>query len=450
MFDRDDTIVAIATPPGRGGIGIVRVSGPAALRIASHVAGGRDRFEPRRATLVHARGANGLSDQAIITSYPAPGSYTGEDIVEISLHGSQVLLRSIVEAAVAAGARLAEPGEFTFRAYLNGKIDLVQAEAVRDLVDAVTPLQARAAYDQLDGTLTSRIAEIDRALLDLTARLEASMDFPDEGYHFLDPDAALLELRGVADRVTALLTEGARGRMVREGAAVVIAGCPNSGKSSLFNRLAGEGRAIVTDVPGTTRDLITERVDVRGVPVTLVDTAGIREAAADPIEAEGMSRSRSAQAAAELVLVVLDRSRPLSAADHYVLALTERTPRVVVGNKSDLPDAWRGSHENLRPLTVSARTGEGVDALREEIAAALQSGEARRDVPAITNLRHVTLLTRAREALDRAAEAVAIRTPEEFVAVDIGEARRALEEITGARTPDDILRTIFENFCIGK
>ena len=291
MFDPIDTIVAIATPPGRGGIGIVRLSGPRAIEIGCALTGVTGNLEPRHATLTRVLGPHGAIDRVLVTSFPAPHSYTGEEVVEISAHGSPVLLQQIVASAAGAGARLAEPGEFTLRAYLNGQLDLVQAEAVRDLVDAVTPAQARAAFDQLEGTLTENIRTIDRRLFDLIALLEASLDFPGEGYHFVDGAAAAAELDEIRGLIDTLLEDAERGRLVREGLHVVIAGRPNTGKSSLFNRLAGAGRAIVTDVPGTTRDLLTEIVDVHGVPVTLVDTAGVRRKPSDAIEAEGIARA---------------------------------------------------------------------------------------------------------------------------------------------------------------
>jgi tRNA modification GTPase len=450
MYQPDDTIVAVATPSGRGGIGVVRISGPESARIASALSGQREPLEPRRATFARLKAVDGAADHVILTYFPGPHSYTGEDVVEISGHGSPVLLRAIVEAAMREGARLAQPGEFTFRAFLRERIDLVQAEAVRDLVDAVTPLQARAAYDQLEGTLTDAIREIDRRLFDLTVRLEASLDFPDEGYHFVESGDASREIAAIGTDLDTLLASAARGRLVRDGLQVAITGRPNAGKSSLFNSLAGAGRAIVTEIPGTTRDLLTETIDVDGIPMTFVDTAGIRAGAVDAVEIEGIARAVAVRDVAHVILVVLDRSRPLDDDDRSLLNATKDRPRVVVTNKVDMAPAWSAAAAGVvDTLPVSAKTGEGLDRLRIALANAA-SGEPTRDVPAITNIRHAELLRSARGALDRAAAAAAASAPEEFVVSDLNEARGRLEEITGARTSDDVLHAIFERFCIGK
>ena len=290
MFTPDDTIVAVATPPGRGGLGVVRLSGPQAATIAGTLL---DRSEPlraRHATVArivdHTAAVPTAVDQVVATAFPHPGSYTGDDVVEISAHGSPVLLGRIVALACAAGARLAEPGEFTLRAYLNGRLDLVQAEAVADLIDAVTPLQARIAFDQLEGTITTPIRELDSQLFDLIARLEASLDFPEEGYHFVAAGEVAEAVGAITRQVNALLNGAARGRLIREGCQVVIVGKPNVGKSSLFNQLLGVARAIVTPMAGTTRDLVTDVTDLNGLAVTLVDSAGIRSAG-DAVEVEG-------------------------------------------------------------------------------------------------------------------------------------------------------------------
>jgi tRNA modification GTPase len=460
MFSTDDSIVAIATPPGRGGIGVVRISGPKARAIAEEILDRPRGLEPRVSTFARMRAATGgaATDEVLATYFPTPRSYTGEDVLEISAHGSPVVLRSIVLGAIRAGARLAEPGEFTLRAFLNGKRDLVRAEAVRDLIDAATPLQARVAFDQLQGTLTERIAVIDARLFDLTARLEASLDFPDEGYHFVEPTEITKVIGGIVADLDDLLGDAARGRMIREGATVVIAGRPNVGKSSMFNALAGVERAIVTPVAGTTRDLVTERVEMSGIPVTLVDTAGWRETT-DVVEREGVLRGERARAVADLALIVVDESEPLAEADFRLLSATAGQVRLVVGNKCDLApglgldgagDSKFRDGGARADVSVSARTGAGFNELRAAIARELTQGEPLRDTVAVSNTRHIGLLGQVRAALQTAGSAAAGGVPEEFVLTDLQVARGGLGEIVGTRTSEDVLRHIFEQFCIGK
>jgi tRNA modification GTPase len=447
MFSTADTIVAIATPPGRGGIGIVRLSGPEAHGIARVLLASNAPLEPRRATFGRICSGNQAVDHAVVTFFPSPHSYTGEDVVEISAHGSPVVLRSIVVAAAGAGARLAEAGEFTLRAFLNSRLDLPQAEAVADLIDAVTPLQARTAFDQLEGTLTSRIAEIDNALFDLIARLEASVDFPDEGYHFIDPAQLRSALDDLLRATSSLLAEGRRGRLIREGLQVAIIGKPNVGKSSLFNALAGADRAIVTPIPGTTRDLITETVDIDGLRVTLVDSAGIRDTD-DSVESVGVGLAQKSMQVADVVLVVLDGSVPLDDADAALLENTSQRRRLVVWNKSDTD-----TFEAFSCLAVSAKTGAGLGGLRSALHEMLGANDLARDRPVITNLRHLSLVQRADRALIRARAAISEHgdsLSEEFVLVDLQSARDALEEISGRRAPDDVIAHIFSRFCIGK
>jgi tRNA modification GTPase len=455
MFATDDTIVAVATPPGHGGLGVVRLSGSDAHRIARRLIDRATPLTPRHATFarvvdVDREGAAVEAiDQVVVTAFERPHSYTGEDTVEISGHGSPVLLARIVRRAIDEGARLAGPGEFSLRAYLHGRIDLAQAEAVRDLVEAVTPLQARAAMDQPEGTLTDAIARVDDALLDLTARLEASLDFPDEGFHFITRETTVEEVRRVREALDALAAEGRQGRVIRDGAMVVITGPPNAGKSSLFNALVGAARAIVTPVPGTTRDVLTERVDVAGVPVTLVDTAGLREAL-DAVEAEGVARARQARTVAALTLVVLDGSQPID--DSAREAWTEAPePRMLVLNKTDLPPQADVT-EIGEGVAVSATTGEGLEALRQGLVDRLGAvpEHDRREAPSISNVRHLTLVDQARAALARAAAAVGAGATEELALVELTAARQALEELTGRRSTDDLLEHIFSRFCVGK
>lgn len=457
MFNTDDTIVAIATPPGRGGIGVVRLSGPNAQSIAGVLLSRRAGLKARTATLATLTRAAGDDDaeqidQVLATFFPGPASYTGDDVVELSAHGSPVVLEAIVEAAMRSGARLAEPGEFTFRGFLNGRIDLVQAEAVADLVDSVTPLQARLAYDQLEGTLSTEIRAIDTTLFDLIASLEASLDFPEEGYHFVDRQKTVTAIADISARISGLLAGGRRGRVIREGRQVVIIGSPNTGKSSIFNGLVGAGRAIVTAVAGTTRDLVTETIDVRGVPVRLVDTAGIRETG-DAVEVEGVLRARSALAVADLSLLVFDRSRPFDSSDVQLLTETSSCRRLLVVNKVDLPLVWASNPftaVSSRIVEASATTEGGLEALREALTVELAAEEPRRDSPAITNTRHLDLLERARIEVERAGQAVSREVSEEFVLADLQQARAILEEITGQRTTEDLLQHIFSRFCIGK
>jgi tRNA modification GTPase len=430
----------------------VRISGADAERIARHLTARTKPFTPRRSTFAAIQGVRpgdspsaDVRDRVVVTFFSRPASYTGDDVVEISAHGSPVVLSAIVRAAVDAGARLAEPGEFTLRAFLNGKIDLVQAEAVADLVDAVTPLQARAAFDQLEGTLTKTIGEIERELFEVIAKLEASLDFPDEGYHFVAPREARTSLAAITARLDALLAQSSRGRLVREGAQVAIVGAPNVGKSSLFNALLNADRAIVTAIPGTTRDLLTERADIGGLSLSLVDTAGVRDTV-DIVEQEGVSRTRDTLRVADLVVVVLDRSQPLANEDRHMLEATANQRRVVVRNKCDLP----ASAASGPGVDVSAKTGEGLEQVIDAMAAALNASEPLRDSPPITNIRHVVLLERARAAIARAVAALEGEVPEEFPLVDLQEAAEALQEMTGKRTSDDLLRHIFERFCIGK
>jgi tRNA modification GTPase len=463
MFSTDDTIVAVATPPGRGGLGVVRLSGAAAQAVALRLVGpGRAAFEPRRATFARVRAAatgNGPDapgpafDQVVCTFFPGPQSFTGEDVVEVSAHGSPVVLARIVEEAVRAGARLARPGEFTLRAYLAGRLDLVQAEAVADLVEAVTPAQARLAFDQLEGTLTGRMAMFEHTLFEHITRLEASLDFPEEGYHFGDPTALAADLAALEHAIDEVLGGAGAGRLVRDGAVVVLAGRPNVGKSSLFNALLGTARAIVTSVPGTTRDLLTERCDLAGIPVTLVDTAGVREPG-DLVEREGVDRARRAAEAADLRLIVIDRSEPLTDEDEVLLRDASAASSLVVLSKGDLrpswgldvlPEGWRS-----RGVEVSALTGSGVGTLCRRIVESLGASEPARDVPTISNLRHIRLLERVREAVARGRGVLVAGASEEFVLADLREASEALAEVTGRRTTEDVLEAIFARFCIGK
>ena len=447
-FSTTDTIGAIATPPGRGALGIVRLSGPDAVRIARELAGRAEPFAPRHATLARVESVHDRPpDQVVITWYAAPHSYTGDDCVEMTAHGSPVILEGLLAAAIDRGARRAGPGEFTLRAFVNGRIDLTQAEAVADLTAAVTPRQVRAAFEQLEGRLGGEVRAIGERLFDLVARLEASLDFPDEGYHFEPPDRVALAIGQIQNDVRSLLSSSSAGCLLRRGATVVISGRPNTGKSSLFNALLRVERAIVSSAPGTTRDILIESFDLNGVPVTLVDTAGQRETP-DIVEAEGVRRARAAAERADLELLVIDGSEPLAPEDETLLA-TANGSRVVVLSKVDRRPAWEPDARFDRAVRLSAATGDGLSELAARIESAL-GASADIEVPRVTNERHVHALDEASAALSRAADLASAGAPEELVIVELTAARAHVEEVTGTRTQDDVLARIFERFCVGK
>ena len=445
-----DTIVAAATPPGRGGLGVVRISGPAARAVAGAIlrfprsAAWRP-WRVRTAELVDGEG--GMVDHALVTFFESPRSYTAEDVVEISLHGSPVVLRHAVEGALDAGARLAEPGEFTLRAFLNGRLDLPQAEAVRDLIDATTLYQARVAAQQAGGSVSRRIAPLKSGLVELIALLEAGIDFADDDVGVASAPEILARLVPALDGVRRLRESFRYGALVREGLALAIVGRPNVGKSSLFNALLEQDRAIVTDIPGTTRDLVSETASIGGIPVKLWDTAGIR-APSGLVESLGIERSYQAMADADLTLVVVDASRPL---DPHDLDLTARArgggPWLLAGNKSDLPGGV--AHPDAVP--VSALTGAGIPELRRAILdAAAPGGALERETGFITSIRHARLLEESAAWLEKARDAVEAAIPHEMLLLDLYAALAPLDAITGATTADDILNRIFSTFCIGK
>ena len=476
----DDTIVAIATPPGRGGIGVVRLAGPESRKIAAPMLRLKHDLEPGRAVfgelvepdryaeprLAGQRGASVPTfsdsevqriDEVVVTFFGKPHSYTTDDIVEISAHGAPVVLRHIVELCVAAGARLAEPGEFTMRAFLNGRIDLTQAEAVRDLIDSQTIYQAKVAAQQLEGALSRRLQPIKQKLVELIALLEAGIDFAEDDVS-VPSDAAILALIGaVRAPLEQLSATFAYGKIVHEGLTLAIIGRPNVGKSSLFNRLVERERAIVTATPGTTRDLVSETVAIGGIPVKLVDTAGIREAV-DEAESIGVRKSMEALADADLVLAVLDASQKESEEDVALLRLAENRSSIVVGNKCDLGEEKIPASPKIREkrgtqvyVSTSALTGEGIGELRTAILRHIGGeDEGQSESGFLTNVRHAGLIHNSLAALDAAANAVAGKVPHEMLLMDLYNALRPLDAITGATTTDDILNLIFSTFCIGK
>lgn len=456
-----ETIVAISTPPGRGGIGIVRLSGPDAATIAEQLVRLRQTLEHARARLADVLDEPVLDepetdaepiDEAVVTFFGRPNSYTGEDLVEIAAHGSPVVLDMLVRRALALGARLAEPGEFTQRAFLSGKLDLTQAEAVHDLIEAQTLTQVRQAASQMGGALSRRVQPIKQSLVELIALLEAGIDFAEDDVDVTPQAEIARRIDEFTPPLAALEASFARGRIVHDGLTLAIVGRPNAGKSSLFNRLVERDRAIVTATPGTTRDLVTERISLDGIPLELVDTAGLRETY-EEVERLGIARSREALADAALVLVVLDATQPLNDEERALLAAVEGRPTLVAVNKCDLaasdPDLSAAHAAGVAALPTSALTGEGIPVLRERIVA-LATGGASAEPGMLTSLRHQQAIATTRSALSDAAQANANSIPHEMILIDLYRGLWALDSLTGQTTPDDILNLIFSTFCIGK
>ncbi|NLE75447.1 MAG: tRNA uridine-5-carboxymethylaminomethyl(34) synthesis GTPase MnmE [Chloroflexi bacterium] len=465
MWSLDDTIAAIATPPGEGGIGIVKVSGPAALRLLQRLwASGHpapeatpppaaaEPWPPRQMRYGAIRHPiNGrLVDEVLAVWMPAPHTYTCQDVVEVQCHGGLMATRAVLALLLQAGARLAEPGEMTLRAFLGGRIDLAQAEAVLGVVQANTELGLQVAAGQLAGSLSSEIRRLRAPLLNVLAHLEGSIDFPEDEIPACNVPAQLAE---VQVGLQGLLTEAETGVIYRQGIRTAIVGRPNVGKSSLLNALLRVERAIVTAIPGTTRDTLEETLNVRGVPLVLVDTAGLQAESPDPIEQLGMARSRAALAEADLVLWVVDGSQPLGAGDFALHPLLQGKPCLVVVNKSDLPPRTDGA--SLLPqaphLAVSAVRGTGLEALQEAILQQVLGGAVQQaPPPRVSQVRHQTLLRLALTHLEAAMEAQSSGLPTDCVTIDVNGALQALGQISGETVSEDLLQTIFSQFCLGK
>ncbi len=450
MLDSQDTIVAISTPPGRGGIGIVRLSGPAARTIAEPLLKLRNPLAPAQARFAEILDDTGETlDEAVVTYFHAPHSYTSEDIVEIAAHGSPVLLDHLLRRCLAAGARLAEPGEFTQRAFISGRLDLTQAEAVQDLIESTTLHQARIAAQQLGGSLSRQITPIKQQLIALIAALEAGIDFAEDDIDLLPSVEIAAQIQAIKAPLTALESTFAYGRIVRDGFTLAIVGRPNVGKSSLFNRLVERDRAIVTATPGTTRDLVTERVSLEGIPVELIDTAGLREST-DEAESLGIAKSREAMADADVVLLVLDATAPFHEEDESAVANLANRPFLLVLNKQDLAPAAPPINQSTYPvLKTSALTGVGVPELRRAILSLLTREAPSGETALLTNIRQQKAVSAALAPLGRAQQ-VAATIPHELILLDLYEALQALDTLTGSTTSDDILNLIFSKFCIGK
>jgi tRNA modification GTPase len=458
MISLDDTIVAISTPIGAGGIGIVRMTGPDSLRILRELfVSGRGPagtlLEPRTLHYGHVTDPQKgeIVDEVLAAYMPAPGTYTCQDVAEINGHGGIVALRRILDLCLRQGARMAEAGEFTARAFLNGRLDLAQSEAVLDIVQAKTEVSLQAAVGQLAGWLSDQVRAVRADLVHALAYLEASIDFEEDEIPERDIGSDL-EQSGVA--IAQLLADADRGIIYRQGIRAAIVGRPNVGKSSLLNRLLRTSRAIVSDIPGTTRDTLEETLNLQGVPVVLVDTAGIAEGAEDPIERLGIERSRSALAQADLALLVVDASQPLDDADRTIAALVGDKTAIVVENKIDLPVAAPVMESPIAGATcvqVSALTGQGLEALEEAIVGTVLSGHvAASEAPVVTSPRHKDALGRALDHLHAARAAHRDGQLIDLLAIDVSAAVNALGEITGQTASEDLVEAIFSTFCIGK
>jgi tRNA modification GTPase len=443
-----ETIAAISTPAGEGAIALIRVSGADAIVVADKIFRGREKPSRFASHVQHFGeifdGAARLIDQVMLSIHRAPASYTGEDLVEISCHGGALVSAKVLEACLRAGARAARPGEFTERAFLNGKMDLTQAEAVIDLIRAKTDLALRSATEQLEGRLGEKIRKIRDELISLLAHIDASIDFPEEGIAPDEGETLWARLDSVREEIAGLLATADQGRILREGVRVVIYGATNAGKSSLLNRLLGYDRVIVSETHGTTRDTIEETVNLDGVPIRLLDTAGLR-ASASELEREGIARTERSLQLADLCLHIADRNalRP----PHF----DERTGEaneIVVLNKSDLPE--NSDWKNFRALRISCVTGEGLPQLEKEILARITRQNLRPESTVAINTRHRDCLRRALEACDRARAAMGRALSPEYVAVDLNEALRAVGEVIGAVDVEQILDSVFGQFCIGK
>lgn len=444
----NDIIAAIATAPGRSGIGVVRISGP---RLEAVIAGAlRKKLPPRRAVLADFLDARGdVIDQGLALYFPAPHSYTGEDVLELHGHGGPVVLQLLLKRVLELGARPAQPGEFTQRAYLNEKLDLAQAESVADLIDAATAEAARGALRSLRGAFSVRIGELLRALIELRALVEATLDFPDEELEFIKQADGHGRLAALKGKLAEVLAASEQGSLLREGMHVVLAGQPNVGKSSLLNRLAGEDLAIVTEIPGTTRDAVRQSINVGGIPTHIIDTAGLRESG-DPVERIGIARTWAAIEQADLVVLLVDATRGETAADREIVAkLPPALPRLRVMNKIDLlgRTASPDSGNDANTVWLSAKTGEGIDLLREALLRAIGWRTSTGEGLFMARERHVQALRQAQAHVERAAQ---LTSGLELLAEELRLAQEALGTITGEFTSDDLLGEIFSRFCIGK
>jgi len=463
MFD-EDTIAAISTPMGEGGIGIVRLSGKDSLRIAEKIfsSPGEKAFQDRESHKViyghvHDPVSGKTVDEVLLTIMRAPRSYTREDVVEMNCHGGMLPLRKTLELVLAQGARLAEPGEFTKRAFMNGRIDLSQAEAVLDLIRSRTDESRKIAIEQLKGGLSAEITALRDGLTDICANIEAYIDFPEDEIETASKKELSESMKNVSGKLLSLLKTYEDARFFREGLSTAIVGRPNVGKSSLLNALIRKDRAIVTEMPGTTRDVIEEYLNIGGLPLRIMDTAGIRDSS-DAAEKEGVARSLRSIETADLVIAIFDRSEQLTSEDFEVIEKIRNKKRILVLNKCDLPPAFgddeivaRLAPSSSRVLSISATRGDGLQELKESIfSSCLKDWKEEREGVVVTNVRHKHAIEAAQKSLDNALKALEGNQPIEIIAMELRDSLDKLGEIVGAVTTEDILNKIFNDFCIGK
>jgi tRNA modification GTPase len=460
-----DTIVALATPTGRSGIGVIRLSGDGSTSVANALTG-RDVFSPRHSHLESLTDptTKEIIDEAIVTYFKAPNSFTGEDVVEISCHGSPVLLRQVIDICLAQGARMAEPGEFSLRALSNGRMNLAEAEAIRDLIDSQTVASARQAVRQMRGEFSHQLQPIKDQLLDVIVILESALEFVEDDLPETQSESIRLRLNDIAKEIDRIAATFKAGKLIRDGLRVALVGRPNVGKSSLFNALLGSDRAIVTDIAGTTRDQIHERFTVGDIPISLIDTAGLRDTS-DTVEIIGVERSRRTMADADVVLVLLDAAEDLTGEDEEIIESVRDISHLIVLNKSDKPDAisvaelrsafvrrastlWEAQGPSI--IATSAKTGSGLDELQRAIVEPFSNSDASSDGFLVTDARHHDLLIRSADEVRHSIEFLDQRQSEEIILIGLHNALRYLGQITGETTTEDMLTRIFSTFCIGK